>query len=210
MFSDVLKRPLPSQMNPNLVDDADIDDMESQIGAEPNDDDDTIDPELEKEVDQVELTPEEEREADRCIDLAATPVMLKEVLGDKEVQEFVISDDFEVGCLEGFLTESFRDEALKDSFFAEAGKIYNKTKVQLDKKARFAQLFEISVLGCARAKNDPDYIKLQKVLKMRRVLKKRLRQKYRNPALKRAKFYLQRLRKSGSGILSKVAKTISK
>ena len=44
MFSDVLKRPLPSQMNPNQVDDADIDDMESQIGAEPDDDDDTIDP----------------------------------------------------------------------------------------------------------------------------------------------------------------------
>lgn len=194
MFTDALKRPLPSQINADPKVDPEIEDN---------------DPGLDEPVEPVELTPEEEKEADRCIDLAATPVMLKNVLGDEEVKEFVMTTDFDVACMEGFMTESFSNDVMKPSFFTEA-KIYNKTKVQFDKKARFAQLFEISVLGCARAKNDPDYIRYQKVLAMRRKLRKRLRAKYKNPALKRAKFYLQRLRRSGSGVLSKVAKAITK
>lgn len=203
-FRDLLSKPLPSKQRAMMEDaelNAQLDDDES-ILDEPDDD-------IDAPVAEVnDMTPEEENEADRVIDLAATPNLLKEVLSDTEVKEFVNSDEFDLCCNEGFMSESFQDQINKDSMFVE-GKIYNKTKIQLDKKARFAQLFEISVLGCAKAKNDPDYIKLEKAQKLRRKYKKRLRMKYKGQALKRAKFYLQRLKSSRSGIMHKLGNAIS-
>lgn len=197
-FRDMLNRPLPSKLMMEDVDD-----------ITPEDIDDVDTPDTDPVEGEVTLNPEEEEEADRAIELAATPVLLKEVLSDKEVKEFVEDNDFNVACNEGFMTESFADEVGADSMFMEGKGYYNKMVIRLDKKARFAQLFEISVLGCAKAKNDPDFIKLQKLQKARRALKKKLRMKYKGQALKRAKFYLQRLKSSRSGIMRKVADSVS-
>lgn len=213
MFKDMLNKPLPSKLGLVPFTEADInDEFMNDLDASGlvNDTED-----IPSEVNSVDLTPEESEEADRVIDMAATPIVLKEVLGEKEIKEFVESYEFDIACNEGFLTESdsstltgeYTPEMLE--YMTEA-KLYNKTKVQMSVKDRFAQLFEISVLGCARAKNDPDYIKLVKIQKARRVLKARLRQKYRNPALQKAKLYLQRLKKSRSGIIAKAAGKISK
>lgn len=213
MFKDMLNRPLPSKTGKTFTE-ADIDDdfmNDLDASGLVND----VDDELPTTADTGELTPEESEEADRVINMAATPIILKEMLGEQDMKEFVESYEFDIAVNEGFLTESdmstltgeYTPEQLE--YMTEA-KLYNKTKVQMSVKDRFAQLFEISVLGCARAKNDPDYIKLVKIQKARRVLKKRLRQKYRSPALQKAKIYLQRLRKSRSSVVAKVASKISK
>lgn len=213
MFKDMLNKPLPSKLGQVPFTESDINDEfmdDLDASGLVNDAED-----IPSDVDAVALTPEESEEADRVIDMAATPIVLKEVLGEKEIKEFVDSYEFDIACNEGFLTESdsttltgeYTPEMLE--YMTEA-KLYNRTKVQMSVKDRFAQLFEISVLGCARAKNDPDYIKLVKIQKARRVLKARLRQKYRNPALQKAKLYLQRLKKSRSGIIAKAAGKISK
>lgn len=217
MFKDLLNKPLPSKSSDLFAESAgyltesEVDDLVDDLDAAGmvNDDEDIPMP-----VDDVGMTQEESEEADRVIDMAATPIVLKELLDDKEMTEFVGSYEFDIACNEGFLLESdvtsltgeYTEEMLE--YMTEA-KLYNKTKIQMSIKDRFAQLFEISVLGCARAKNDPDYIRLVKIQKARRTLKKRLRAKYRTPALQKARMYLQRLKKSRSGVVAKAAAKIT-
>ena len=87
----------------------------------------------------------------------------------------------------------------------EAAKFYNKNTVRFTKQARTNQLFEVCVLACARAKKDPQYMKLAKVQQLRRKLIAVLRQRYKAPAMKKAKEYIIRLRQSKSPILAKAA-----
>lgn len=214
MFADILKQPLPSKVKKSEsfmeggLDDLDLnldDDLEAAMNAGEEDEVEDL-----AGATDVSLTPEESEEADKVISMAATPIILKDVLGENELEKFAESEDFTVACNEGFLTEGVLSTENGFGTLVTEGKLYNKTKVQFSMKDRLAQLFEISVLGCARAKNDPDYIKLVKVQKARRVLKARLRQKYRNPAMQKAKMYLQRLKKSKSNVLANVAKKILK
>lgn len=167
-----------------------------------------FDDDLEK-PDSFELTPEEEAEADSIINIAATPVILKEVLTTESVAEFLESGDWDIAVSEGFALEGTKDNfgGIGGDLFTEA-KFYAQNQVRFTKEARTNQLFEICVQAIARAKNDPVYFKLAKVQEMRRKLKAVLRQRYKQPAMKKAKEYIIRLRKSKAATIADAAKKL--
>ena len=72
------------------------------------------------------------------------------------------------------------------------------------------QLYALAVNVSAAAKHDPDYIKLKKVMKMRKILRAKLERKYHAEATKRMKIYFKRLSNSNSSTLSKIGKKHSK
>lgn len=132
-----------------------------------------------------DLTPDEERNVDDVMNAVATPLILNNDLSEEEIKEFTNSLDGEIAEQEGFITE--------------------RTIVRFDKNARKAQLYEVAIAAVGREKNDPDWRKLQTVYKMERKLKARLRKKYNALAMRKVKEYLDRARKSKSGVLAKLA-----
>lgn len=224
-FLDDLRNPLPSRVSPEPVkegaddtipgEDLGVNDLEVPVvGADPeldlpDDDDDEVDDDLER-PESLELTPEEDAEADSIINIAATPVILSDTLAKESVRDFVNSNEFDIAVEEGFCMEGTKDSFLANdnSIFMEA-KFYNKNVVRFTKQARTNQLFEICVQAIARAKGDPVYTKLYKVQVMRRKLKAVLRQRYKAPAMKKAKEYIIRMRKSASPTLANAAKAMT-
>lgn len=225
-FLDALRNPLPS----TVVTEAPVAEEPTNTPAEPvtepvvegaedinnividDGDDDTIEGEFVDDLekpDNLELTPEEEAEADSIINIAATPVILKEVLTQEAVDAFVESAEFDMAIEEGFALEGTKDNfgSFTGELFTEA-KFYNKNQVRFTKEARTNQLFEICVQAIARAKNDPVYFKLAKVQVLRRKLKATLRQRYKAPAMKKAKEYIVRLRRSKAPTIANAAKKI--
>jgi len=89
-------------------------------------------------------------------------------------------------------------------------KMYNKTTVRFSREDRKAQLYAVAINVSARAHNDPDFIKLQRVQKIRRVLKRKLRKKYHAEAVRRMKVYFKRLQSSKSPVLSAIGKKLEK
>ena len=161
--------------------------------------------------DEVELDPEEEKDADQAMAVVATPLLLDDELKEESVYE-EFADDFGVMVEEGFLFESDADRYLdveQNGFMTEARIFAPKTRVQLNEADRRKQLFEVGVQASARAHNDPLYWKLQKCYKLERMIKAKLRQKYRGESLRRVKEYIKRLRASKSKILSAIAKKIT-
>ena len=135
-----------------------------------------------------DMTPDEERNVDDVMNAVATPLILNGELNEEEIKEFVNGLDGEIAEQEGMITE--------------------RTIVRFDKNARKAQLYEVAIAAVGREKNDPDWRKLQTVYKMERKLKARLRKKYNSLATRKVKEYLDRARKSKSGILAKLAAKI--
>jgi len=224
-FLDKLREPLPSSVEEPVVESAienpvieepevtepvteSPDDITIDAGEDPVLDDPEFKDDLEK-PESFELTPEEEAEADSIINIAATPVILKEVLTQEAVDAFVESADFDIAVSEGFALEGTKDNftSVTGELFTEA-KFYSKNQVRFTKEARTNQLFEICVQAIARAKNDPVYTKLAKVQELRRKLKAVLRQRYKAPAMKKAKEYIVRLRRSKSATIANAAKKI--
>ena len=210
-FLDKLRTPLPSSVVEEPV-------VESTLEPAVEAEDITIDePEVGEELfeddfekpESIELTPEEEAEADSIINIAATPVILKEVLTQESVDAFVESEEFDIAVEEGFALEGTKDNfcSVTGELFTEA-KFYNKNQMRLTKEARTNQLFEICVQAIARAKNDPVYFKLAKVQELRRKLKAVLRQRYKAPAMKKAKEYIVRMRRSKAPTIANAAKKI--
>ena len=143
--------------------------------------------------------------------LGATTELIRSELNVEERAAFFESArDTQAAVFEGFLLESDvrRIEESNSDIFTEA-KMYNKTSVRFSKEDRKKQLYAVAINVSARAHNDPDYVKYQKVLKMKRVLKKKLQKKYHNEAIKRMKVYFARLKNSKSSILSNIGKKIS-
>lgn len=141
-----------------------------------------------EEIDTDSLSPAESNNVDGVMDTVATPIMLNESLNEDEIMEFVNSIDSDIAVSEGFLME--------------------KTIIKFDKKAKKAQLYEVAVAAIAREKKDPLYKKLNTVYKMERILKAKLRKKYNAQAQQKVKEYLNRAKKSKSGILSRIANKI--
>ena len=219
-FIDALRNPLPSTVTheepvvespvveePVLEGVDDINEIDIDAGEDPVDDDVLVD-DLER-PESFELTPEEEAEADSIINIAATPVILKEVLTQESVDSFIESTEFDIAVEEGFALEGTKDNfgSVTGELFTEA-KFYNKNQVRFTKEARTNQLFEICVQAIARAKNDPVYFKLAKVQTLRRKLKAVLRQRYKAPAMKKAKEYIVRLRRSKAPTIANAAKKL--
>ncbi|HAU83985.1 MAG TPA: hypothetical protein DCW90_00170 [Lachnospiraceae bacterium] len=231
-FADLLNRPLPSRVKKEeqsvlesvdgLVTESELDeilgnddDPETPEDAGDNvldidHDDDDDEPVDDGDKEEVELSPEESDEAERILNLVATPVVIKDVLGDDAVKEFAESGDLEIAINEGLMTESGElGLEMDDDLFTES-RFVPKTKVKFSLKDRLSQLFEISVLSCARAHRDPKYTKLVKIQKARRILKNDLRARYKSEAMKKAKGYLAKLKKSKSNVLSDIAKKFTK
>ena len=185
--------------------DEELDEMEDELRD--SDLDDVV-----GDIDPVELSADEEREADDLMSLAGTTELLKSELNVEERTAFLESSvDTQIAVFEGFLLESdvlpaSNDE--EDDVVTEA-KMYNKTTVRFSREDRKAQLYAVALNVSARAHNDPDYVKLQKVQKVRRVLKKRIQKKYHAEAIKRMKVYFNRLRTSKSNVLASLGKKIS-
>jgi hypothetical protein len=162
------------------------------------------------DLDPVELSPEEEREADDLMSLAGTTELLRSELNAEERAQFMESfRDTQIAVFEGFLLESdIAPSSEEDDVMTEA-KMYNHTSVRLSKEDRKRQLYAVALNVSARAHEDPDYIKLQKVQKMRRILKRKIQKKYHQEAIKRMKVYFNRLKSSKSSILASIGKKIS-
>ena len=172
------------------ISDSDIDDA---VGDEP----------------EITLTPEEEKEADDLMGVAATTELIKSELSAEEQCKFYESVDAKIAVFENLLLES--DLYTTDSDVVTEGtrRIFQKTRVQFSKKDRMAQLFAVAVNVSAKAHNDPLYTKYQKILRIRRITRAKLRKKYRSEAIRRMKIYYQRLKNSKSPVLNKVAKSVA-
>lgn len=170
------------------ISDSDIDDA---VGDEP----------------EVSLTPEEEREADDMMGVAATTELIKSELSAEDQQKFYESTEAKIAVFENLLMESdlYRDDIVTEG----TRRIFQKTRVQFSKKDRMAQLFAVAVNVSAKAHNDPLYTKYQKILRIRRITRAKLRKKYRGEAIRRMKVYYQRLKNSKSPVLNKVAKSVA-
>lgn len=180
-----------------IGDDDDLDDALDDVG----DDDDLDDDEDDEDAAPAPLEGEDDKKADEMMAIATTPILIRDELTAEEAVNFYESVDAEVAIEEGMLLESDMQDLYQEGVFASPNKPFKMTK-----KARFNQLYEMSVLIEGRMHNDPMYTKLQKAYKIERICKKQLRKKYHNLAIRRAKIYLKRLMKSKSGVLNKIGK----
>lgn len=184
-----------------IDDDDDLDDALDDV-----EDDDDLDDDLDDDGDDEDDAPaplegEDDKKADEMMAIATTPILIRDELTAEEAVNFYESVDAEVAIEEGMLLESDMQDLYQEGVFASPNKPFKMTK-----KARFNQLYEMSVLIEGRMHNDPMYTKLQKAYKIERICKKELRKKYHNLAIRRAKIYLKRLMKSKSGVLNKIGK----
>jgi hypothetical protein len=197
------------EFDPEELSDAELAALDADLGG------DTINNIADADdAEKVELDPNEEREADDMMGVAATAVLINDEMSSDEKKELAESTrDVQIAINEGLLLESDIDTMLEsvsmDEIFTE-GKYDKKMLIRLDKNAKMKQLFSLGVNVSASAHRDPDYIKYKKVLRMRKILKARLTKKYHAEAMKRMKIYFKRLNNSKSNILSKLAKKVSK
>ena len=177
-------------------------DPDFDVLGDDSDDDDLDDADLDddsSDEDPRELSPEDDAKANDLMAVAATPLIIKDELDAKESVGFYESADAEIAVNEGLILESDLDDLYQEGVFASPNQ-----KFKMTKKARYNQLFELSVQIEGRMHNDPMYVKLQKAYKIERICKKNLRKKYYSQAKRRAIIYLKRLTSSKSGVLSKI------
>ena len=196
--------------NDNFDPDEMSDEELAQLDAELSDDE--ADALVDDEDDEVELSPEEEQEADDMMGVAATTVLIKDEMNKEEQKKFIESaEDVQAAINEGLLLESDINEMASDLGLFTEKKNYNKKMiVRLDKEAKQKQLFALAVNVSASAHNDPDYRKLKKVNRMRKILRAKLVKKYKTEATKRMKVYYKKLTTSSSGPLAAIGKILHK
>ena len=182
--------------------DDDLDDLEKDINASDLGDDD---------VDEVKLSPEEEEEADDFMALAATNSLIQSEMNVSEKVAFAESAiDVQCALNEGLITEAdvqeflSLKEAIRDAELVTEAVYNGKTKVKMSLQDRIKQLFWVGVYSSARARKDPEYVKLQKVFELKRRYKNNLARKYRSEANQKVKVYIKRLKSSKSPVLSKL------
>lgn len=181
-------------------DDADVDDVLNELE---NETDDSEVSDGEPTVDEPELDEVEDKKADDMLAMVATPMLIKDELTAEESVQFYESVDADIAMNEGLIEESDMDDLFEEGVFASPNRPFKMTK-----KARFRQLYELSVLIEAQAHRDPLKVKLDRAYAVERKIKKQLRQRYKALAMKRAKGYLMRLMKSKSGVMKSLAKKI--
>lgn len=190
--------------------DDDVEDMSpaALAGTATAIDDDTINRVVGPENPQ-ELSPEEEMQADDMMSVAATSVVVNNELNSDEKKDFIESErEIQIAMNEGFLMESDVQEIAESADLVMENSYNKKMIVRLDKNAKLKQLYAIGINVSAAAHHDPDYYKLKKINRMRKLIKARLRKKYHSEALKRMKIYFKRLTGSKSKTLSKIGKKL--
>ena len=203
------------------VDDDDLDDMADDIANMSDDDLNDMASSLKEPMvpdgPEVSLTPDEEMHADDLMQVAGTAALIRGEMNAEERTALVESvSDLRIGMTEGFLNdslimdlkESVSDATMDDDDAFTEAKIYNKTTVRMSKKARLNQLFEIAVITCARAHNDPSYVKYKKACKIKKFYRAQMRQRYRSEAMKRMKILFARLKQSKSPIIKSLGKKV--
>ena len=194
-------------------DELDVDDLSSEELDELDDEltDDYVD-DLVGDQDEITLSPEEEMEADDMMSTAATTIVVNDELNAQEKAEFLESaEQLQIAVNEGLLLESDINDMMYDLGMVTEGQKYNKKMlIRLDKKSKMKQLYSLAVNVSACAHPDPDFIKLKKVLRVRKQLRAKLRKKYHAEAMKRMKVYYKRLTSSKSSVLSNIGKKLSK
>ena len=194
-------------------DELDVDDLSSEELDELDDEltDGYVD-DLVGDQDEITLSPEEEMEADDMMSTAATTIVVNDELNAQEKAEFLESaEQLQIAVNEGLLLESDINDMMYDLGMVTEGQKYNKKMlIRLDKKSKMKQLYSLAVNVSACAHHDPDFIKLKKVLRVRKQLRAKLRKKYHAEAMKRMKVYYKRLTTSKSSVLSNIGKKLSK
>ena len=203
------------------VDDDDLDDMADDIANMSDDDLNDMASSLKEPMvpdgPEVSLTPDEEMHADDLMQVAGAAALIRGEMNAEERTALVESvSDLRIGMTEGFLNdslimdlkESVSDATMDDDDAFTEAKIYNKTNVRMSKKARLNQLFEIAVITCARAHNDPSYAKYKKACKIKKFYRAQMRQRYRSEAMKRMKILFARLKQSKSPIIKSLGKKV--
>lgn len=197
-------------------DDFDPDEMSDEelaaLDAELSDDETDTLLDGEDDNDEVELSPEEEQEADDMMGVAATTVLIKDEMNKNEQKKFIESEEAVRAAInEGLLLESDVNDLAADlGLFTEKNNYNKKMIIRLDKEAKQKQLFALAVNVSAAAHNDPDYRKLKKVNRMRKILRAKLVRKYKAEATKRMKVYYKKLTTSKSGPLAAIGKALHK
>ena len=203
------------------IDDDDLDDMADDIANMSDDDLNDMASSLKEPMvpdgPEVSLTPDEEMHADDLMQVAGAAALIRGEMNAEERTALVESvSDLRIGMTEGFLNdslimdlkESVSDATMDDDDAFTEAKIYNKTTVRMSKKARLNQLFEIAVITCARAHNDPAYAKYKKACKIKKFYRAQMRQRYRSEAMKRMKILFARLKQSKSPIIKSLGKKV--
>ena len=159
--------------------------------------------------DEVDLTPEEEIQADDMMSIAATTLLINDELNAEEKAAFVESQG-PTAVNEGFMSASDVNELAIEAGLVQEARYTNKMIIRLDAESKKKQLYALAVNVSAAAHGDPDYVKLKKVMKMRKILRAKLDRKYHAEATKRMKIYFARLRKSKAPALAKIGDKFSK
>lgn len=160
------------------------------------------------------LVGEEDEKADRELAIIGTPILLNETMTVQEAADFITSGDADTAVNEGWLMEdaitemianlnSSETQEYTEGVFAPESRPYKMTR-----KARFNQLFELSLQIEARAHHDPYVPKIEKAYKIERTIKKGWRKRYGKQAARRALKYLKNIQRSKASGLAKAAKAI--
>lgn len=153
---------------------------------------------------EEQLSPSEELQADDMMAVAATTMLVNDELNAEERANFIESGEANVAVHEGFMTEADVEGIAIEAGLVEEAKYTNKMIIRLNAEAKKKQLFALAVNVSAAAHNDPDYRKLRKLMRVRKVLRARLTKKYQSEATKRMRIYFARLKKSRSPMLAKI------
>lgn len=194
--------------DPDEMSDEELADMDKQLSAE------VIDAVSDDGEGEVELSPEEEMEADDMMSVAATAMLVKDQLNAQERAEF-LKDEAQVRCAinEGFLTDADVKELMIESGLMDDGEVAlearynNKMIIKLDAASKKKQLYALAVNVSAAAHHDPDWIKYKKCIRLKKLLHAKLERKYKSEATKRARVYFKRLNKSNAPSLAALTHT---
>jgi hypothetical protein len=200
-----------SDVDMDDLDDFDPDDMsEDELAAlDAELSDGALDSVIGDDDEEVNLSPEEEIEADDMMSVAATTLLVNDELNAEEKAAFV-ENEGETAVREGFMTETDVNEIALESGLVQEAKYNQKMIIRLDAESKKKQLYALAVNVSAAAHGDQDFVRLKKVMKMRKILRAKLERKYHAEATKRMKIYFNRLRHSKSNALSKIGDKYSK
>ena len=178
-----------------------------------------VDPTVAMSVDDptpaAPLEGEDDTDADNMMTIVATPMILNDTLTEEEARDFLESGDADIAIAEDLLLEEAMDEMVSD-LYASGDQAYTESAFaspnrpyKMTKKARFNQLYELSLQIEARYHHDPFVPRIEKAYKIERQIKAGWRKRYGALAKKRAMNYLKRLMHSNSKGLKKAAKRMA-
>lgn len=191
--------------NADDLSDEELEALDKELGGEAVDSIAGVD-----DLGEEELSPDEEVEADDMMSVAATSMLINDELNAEEKADFAANEsEIRTAINEGFMTESDANELASECNMVKEAAYNQKMIIRLNAEAKKKQLYAVAVNVSAAAHNDPDYRRLRKVMHARKILRARLAKKYHSEAMKRMKIYFNRLRKSRSSVLKKIADKVS-